>query len=180
MFHNVIVVHEVYHLKWDYKIKYLPVNGTLRVGGGAWPIRREARLTSSGLFTKSANVLLRCRKQNYTSCILWILVCTYYLLFILFFYFCLLVLCYIFLYIFIYFLFIFLRRTVNKSHLSFTCTGQAITLFWFTDLKRPAVDLQGSTASHLPREHCNIQVWTEQEPEQGVVLHVPRERAWSY
>ncbi len=26
------------------------------------------------------------------------------------------------------------------------------------------------------REHCNSQVWTEQEPEQGVVLHVPRER----
>ncbi len=24
----------------------------------------------------------------------------------------------------------------------------------------------------LPREHCNSQVWTEQEPEQGVVLHV--------
>ncbi len=25
----------------------------------------------------------------------------------------------------------------------------------------------------MPREHCNSQVWTEQEPEQGVVLHVP-------
>ncbi len=28
----------------------------------------------------------------------------------------------------------------------------------------------------LAREHCNCQVWTEQEPEQVVVLHVPRER----
>ncbi len=151
VFHNVIVVHEVYHLKWDYKIKYLPVNGTLRVEGGAWPIRREARLTSSGLFTKSANMLLRCRKQNETSSILWILVCTYYLLFILFFYFCLLVLCYICLteHLCKYsHHWIFLRRTVNKSHLSFTSTGQAITLFCFLDLKRPAVDLQGSTASH--------------------------------
>ncbi len=27
------------------------------------------------------------------------------------------------------------------------------------------------------REHCNSQVWTEQELEQGVVLHVQRERA---
>ncbi len=32
-------------------------------------------------------------------------------------------------------------------------------------------------AEDLPREHRNSQVWTEQEPEQGVVLHVPRERA---
>ncbi len=30
-------------------------------------------------------------------------------------------------------------------------------------------------AGDLPRKHCNSQVWTEQEPEQGVVLHVPRE-----
>ncbi len=29
----------------------------------------------------------------------------------------------------------------------------------------------------LPREHYNSQVWTEQELEQGVVLHVPKERA---
>ncbi len=45
---------------------------------------------------------------------------------------------------------IFLRRTVNKSHLSFTSTGQAIIylFLFFPDLKRPAVDLQGSTASH--------------------------------
>ncbi len=26
------------------------------------------------------------------------------------------------------------------------------------------------------REHCNSQVWTEQEPEQGVVLHVPERK----
>ncbi len=47
---------------------------------------------------------------------------------------------------------IFLRRTVNNSHLSFTCTGQAITLFCFPDLKRPAVDLQGSTASQTQKK----------------------------
>ncbi len=35
-----------------------------------------------------------------------------------------------------------------KSHLSFTSTGQAIILFCFPDLKRPAVDLQVFTASH--------------------------------
>ncbi len=52
--------------------------------------------------------------------------------------FCLLVLCYIAHH------WIFLRRTVNKSHLSFTSTGQAIILFCFPDLKRPAVDLQVS------------------------------------
>ncbi len=27
------------------------------------------------------------------------------------------------------------------------------------------------------REYCNSQVWTEQEPEQGDVKHVQRERA---
>ncbi len=32
-------------------------------------------------------------------------------------------------------------------------------------------------AGNLPREHCNSQVWTEQELEQGVALHVPKERA---
>ncbi len=32
-------------------------------------------------------------------------------------------------------------------------------------------------AGRAAKEHCNSQVWTEQEPEQGVVLHVPRERA---
>ncbi len=30
-------------------------------------------------------------------------------------------------------------------------------------------------AEDLPREHCNSQVWTEQELEQGVVLHVLKE-----
>ncbi len=48
----------------EFTLTGIPVNGTLRVGVGAWPIRTEARLTSSCLFTKSANVLLRCRKQN--------------------------------------------------------------------------------------------------------------------
>ncbi len=30
----------------------------------------------------------------------------------------------------------------------------------------------------LPREDCNSQVWTEQEPEQGVEKHVPKERGY--
>ncbi len=64
--------------------------------------------------------------------------------------FCLLVLCYIAHH------WIFLRRTVNKSHLSFTSMGQAIILFCFPDLKRPAVDLQVSTASHTLKKLCYI------------------------
>lgn len=67
------VLCEVYGLKWECKIKYLPANGTLQVGGGAWPIRREARLRMSGLFTKSASVLLWCRATVDTRlCILFV------------------------------------------------------------------------------------------------------------
>ncbi len=32
----------------------------------------------------------------------------------------------------------------------------------------------------LPRKHCNSQVWTEQEPEQGVEKHVPVSETWQF
>ncbi len=137
------VVHEVYHLKWNYKTKYLPVNGTLRVGGGAWPIRREARLTSRACLpsqrTCHCGAVSKIRPLVYCGYSFVHIICCLFCSFI----FCLLVLCYIAHH------WIFLRRTVNKSHLSFTSTGQAIILFCFPDLKRPAVDLQVSTASQV-------------------------------
>ncbi len=103
------VVHEVYHLKWNYKIKYLPVNGTLRVGGGAWPIRREARLTSRACLpsqrTCYCGAVSKIRLLVYCGYSFVHIICCLFCSFI----FCLLVLCYIAHH------WIFLRRTVNKS-----------------------------------------------------------------
>ncbi len=62
-----------------------------------------------------------------------------------------------------------MNRCVHQSDLTCVLFGSLkinlAAAFWINC--RDLMELAGRPA----KEHCNSQVWTEQEPEQGVVLH---------
>ncbi len=104
--------------------EYLPVGEWCQRRGGAWPIKREARLTQRGLLTKSARVLQRVPQANPYFCILWIRCVFVNIVFIFIFLFVVsLVLWYVFVHTCIYSSLwtIWIIGTVNKLHPVWKC-----------------------------------------------------------